>query len=144
MQTTLQKSTPEICQGQAFGQEVSRAKIFRSAVLKEGLTEQEADSFLRLLDCSKAQLPKIDPNGLSLRMLKICSPLIVGSTLRPFSIHWPPSAIVSSMDYSIQSCLEYLKIENESTLSLIDILEPEVDPKYFLSPQAMAKLLSNS
>lgn len=28
-------------------------------------------------------------------------------------------------------------------LSLDDILEPDADPKYFLSPQAVAKLLSN-
>ena len=40
------------------------------------------------LDSSKARLPMIDPNGLSLKMLKICSPLIEGGTLRPFSVRW--------------------------------------------------------
>lgn len=65
-------------------------------------------------------------------------------TLRPFSIRWPHSAIMSSTDFSIQSISAPLKIVSECSLSLADILEPDADPKYFLSPQAVAKLLSNS
>ena len=38
----------------------------------------------------------------------------------------------------------HLKTESGSTLSLADILEPEVDQKYFLSQRAVEKLLSNS
>jgi len=64
--------------------------------------------------------------------------------LRPFSIRWPHSAIMSSTDFSIQSISAPLKIVSECSLSLADILEPDADPKYFLSPQAVAKLLSNS
>ena len=64
--------------------------------------------------------------------------------MRPFSIRWPHSAIVSNTDFSIQSISAPLKIESECSLSLADILEPDADPKYFLSPQAVAKLLSNS
>ena len=131
------------CLGPACGQVDSLVKIFRAQASKEGLTESEADYFLKSLACSKAKLPKIDPSGLCLKMLKICSPLIRDSILRPFSIRWPHSAIVSSTDFSIQSYSAYLNIGSGSTLSLIDILEPEVDEKYFLSRQAVEKLLSN-
>ena len=110
----------------------------------DGLQASEALSFLKSLGSSKARLPKIDPNGLSLKMLKICSPLIEDGTLRPFSIRWPHSATISNTDCSIQSISAPLKIESECSLSLADILEPDADPKYFLSPQAVAKLLSNS
>ena len=98
-------------------------------------------SFLKSLDSSKARLPMIDPNGLSLKMLKICSPLIEDGTLRPFSIRWPKSAIISNTDCLIHASTAFRKTGNASTLSLIDILEPRVDEKYFLSPQATARLL---
>ena len=49
-----------------------------------------------------------------------------------------------SIHGGIQSISAPLKIESECSLSLADILEPDADPKYFLSPQAVAKLLSNS
>lgn len=84
---------------------------------------------------------KIDPNGLSLKMLKICSPLIGDGTLRPFSIRWPKSAIISNTDCLIHASTAFRKTGSESTLSLIDILEPTVDEKYFLSTQATARLL---
>ena len=49
-----------------------------------------------------------------------------------------------STDFLIQDSTAFRKTESEFTLSLIDILEPEVDEKYFLSSAATAKLLSNS
>ena len=107
----------------------------------EGLQASEALSFLKSLDSSKARLPRIDPNGLSLKMLKICSLLIEDGTLRPFSIRWPKSAIISNTDCLIHASTAFRKTGNASTLSLIDILEPRVDEKYFLSPQATARLL---
>lgn len=143
MQPTSQKSPPQISPEQTCGQEDFRVRIFRSLAASEGLTEQEAASFLRLLDCSKAKAPKIDPHGLSLKMLRISYPFIKDGTLRPYSIRWPHSAIISSTDFSIQSISAPHKIVSECMLSLDDILEPDADPKYFLSPQAVAKLLSN-
>ena len=115
--------------------------MFRSAAGKSGLTEAEVDYFLKLLGCSKAKNLKIDPNGLSLKMLRISYPFTVDGTLRPFSIRWPHSAIISSTDFLIQNSTAFRKTESEFTLSLIDILEPIVDEKYFLSSAATAKLL---
>lgn len=110
---------------------------------QRGLAGKRSSLFLKSLDSSKARLPRIDPNGLSLKMLKICSPLIEDGTLRPFSIRWPKSAIISNTDCLIHASTAFRKTGNASTLSLIDILEPRVDEKYFLSPQATARLLYN-
>ena len=144
MARTSPKPSPPTCRELISEQADSRVRTFLYLAGNEGLQASEALSFLKSLDSSKARLPKIDPNGLSLKMLKICSPLIEGGTLRPFSIRWPKSAIISNTDCSIQSISAPLKIESECSLSLADILEPDADPKYFLSPQAVAKLLSNS
>ena len=126
-----------------FGQADSRVRTFLYLAGNEGLQASEALSFLKSLDSSKARLPRIDPNGLSLKMLKICSLLIEAGTLRPFSICWPKSAIISNTDCLIHASTAFRKTGNASTLSLIDILEPKVDEKYFLSPQATARLLYN-
>lgn len=140
----ITKVTPATSPEQTCGQQDSRVRIFRSAAFSEGLTEQEADSFLRLLNSSKAKTLKIDPHGLSLKMLRISCPFMEDGTLRPFSIRWPHSATISSTDFSIQRISAPLKTESGYSLSLADILEPEVDPKYFLSQRAVEKLLSNS
>ena len=92
MARTSPKPSPPTCRESTSGQADSRVRTFLYLAGKEGLPENEALSFLKLLDCSKARLPRIDPNGLSLKMLKICSPLIEDGTLRPFSIRWPKSA----------------------------------------------------
>ena len=144
MQPTSQKTPPQTFPEQTCGQRDSHVRIFQSAAVSEGLTEQEADSFLRLLNSSKAKTLKIDPHGLSLKMLRISCPFMEDGTLRPFSIHWPHSATISSTDFSIQRISVPLKTESGSTLSLADILEPKVDQKYFLSQRAVEKLLSNS
>lgn len=77
MQPTSQKSPPQISPEQTCGQEDSRVRIFRSLAASEGLTEQEVDSFLHLLNSSKAKVLKIDPHGLSLKMLRISYPFII-------------------------------------------------------------------
>ena len=48
---------------------------------------------------------------------------------------------ISNTDCLIHASTAFRKTGNASTLSLIDILEPRVDEKYFLSPQATARLL---
>ena len=143
MARTSPKPNPPTCRESTSGQADSRVRTFLYLAGSEGLQASEALSFLKSLDSSKARLPKIDPNGLSLKMLKICSPLIEDGTLRPFSIRWPKSAIISNTDCLIHASTAFRKTENASTLSLIDILEPGVDEKYFLSPQATARLLYN-
>ena len=69
MEKILPKSAPQTCRGSTSGQEDSRVRTFLYLADKEGLPESEALSFLKSLDSSKARLPNIDPNGLSLKML---------------------------------------------------------------------------
>ena len=144
MQPTSQSYPRRPPRRQTCGQQDSRVRIFRSAAFSEGLTEQEADSFLRLLNSSKAKVLKIRPQWIVLENVK-----------NLLSIHggWDFAAVLdtlASLGYHIEYGLlntKYfgpLKIESECSLSLADILEPDADPKYFLSPQAVAKLLSNS
>ena len=141
MEKILPKPNPPTCRESTSGQADSRVKTFLYLAGNEDLQASEALSFLKSLDSSKARLPRIDPNGLFLKMLKICSPLIEDGTLRPFSIRWPKSAIISNTDCLIHASTAFRKTGNASTLSLTDILEPKVDEKYFLSPQATARLL---
>lgn len=112
MQPTSQKSPPQISPEQTCGQEDSRVRIFRSLAASEGLTEQEVDSFLHLLNSSKAKVLKIDPHGLSLKMLRISYPFMEDGTLRPFSIRWPHSAMLVLLrhiaDYVIVDCTSLL------------------------------------
>lgn len=100
MARTSPKPSPPTCRESTSGQADSRVRTFLYLAGNEGLQENEALSFLKSLDSSKARLPKIDPNGLSLKMLKICSSLIEDGTLRPFSIRWPKSAIISHRNHA--------------------------------------------
>ena len=111
---------------------------------QRGLNGKRSGLFFEVVRLIQGKMPKINPNGLSLKMLKICYPLIEDGTLQPFSIRWPHSAMIVSTDFLIHAITESHKIENGSTLSLIDILETKVPEKYFLSPEATEKLLSNS
>lgn len=113
MQPTSQKSPPQISPEQTCGQQDFRVKIFRSLAASEGLTEQEVDSFLHLLGLSKAKVLKIDPHGLSLKMLRISCPFMEDGTLRPYSIRWPHSATISSTDFSM---LNYVQLNITSLM----------------------------
>ena len=90
---------------------------------QRGINGARSGLFLRLLNSSKAKTLKIDPHGLSLKMLRISCPFMEDGTLRPFSIRWPHSATISNTDCSIQSISAPLKIESECSLSLADILD---------------------
>ena len=127
-----------------YGVPDSLVKTFLSLDKEKVLKGNEVRCFLKSLGCSKAKIPKIDLSGLSLKMLEICYPLIKGGTLREFALKWPDSAMISNTDYSIQKISDYLTIDCEFSLSLTDILEKNVDLKYFLSEQATEKILSES
>lgn len=105
MARTSPKPSPPTCRESTSGQADSRVRTFLYLAGNEGLQASEALSFLKSLDSSKARLPRIDPNGLSLKMLKICSLLIEDGTLRPFSIRWPKSAIIKRLHFLLREDL---------------------------------------
>ena len=110
---------------------------------QRGLAGKRSSLFFEIVRLLKGTPAEDRPEWLVLENVKICSPLIEDGTLRPFSIRWPKSAIISNTDCLIRASTAFRKTGNASTLSLIDILEPRVDEKYFLSPQATARLLYN-
>ena len=141
----ITKVTPQTSPEQTCGQQDSRVRIFRSAAFSEGLTEQEADSFFTLAELVKGQNPENRPTWIILENVKNLPVHSWRMGLCGRSRYaGPHSATISSTDFSIQRISAPLKTESGYSLSLADILEPEVDPKYFLSQRAVEKLLSNS
>ena len=140
MARTSPKPSPPTCRELISGQADSRVRTFLYLVNNEGLQASEA-LFFEIVRLLKGTPAEDRPEWLVLENVKICSPLIEDGTLQPFSIRWPKSAIISNTDCLIHASTAFRKTGNASTLSLIDILEPRVYEKYFLSPQATAKLL---
>ncbi|EQE80199.1 putative dNA-cytosine methyltransferase [Clostridioides difficile 6057] len=82
---------------------------------------------------------KIDPSTYLLRTLKIYLVLIEDLTSPNFSLSWMKSATMQNGKISILKTSEFPKTETEYTL--LDILEEEVQEKYFLSQERVEKLL---
>lgn len=103
------------------------------------LPESEVDSFLRLLVCSKARLPKISPESLSLRMLNICCQAREAGILPPFCLTYGKQGMTLNGSVSTVKTSESPSTGSECTL--LDILEESVDEKYFLSAEQTQRLL---
>lgn len=88
------------------------------------------------LDNSKK---KIDPTIYSSRTLKICCLLMEDGISPEFSLKWTGGAMMQNGKFSILKTSEFPKTEKGCLLS--DILEEEVDEKYFLSEQVMNRLI---
>jgi hypothetical protein len=112
-----------------------------SAAEWQDFMEREVDSFLRSLVCSKAQLPKISPDMLSLRMLNIFCLAREAEILPPFSLSYGKQGTTANGVLSIPKTLTCPRIGRECTL--LDILEEEVDEKYFLSAEQTRRLLKD-
>ncbi|GLC79373.1 hypothetical protein LBYZC6_14870 [Lacrimispora brassicae] len=104
--------------------------------------ESEVDSFLRLLVCSKARLPKISPDTLSLRMLNILCQAKEAQLLPPFYLNYGKLGTTVNGRLSIPRSTAFPS--TGSVCTLLDILEENVDEKYFLSAEQTLRLLSNS
>ena len=139
-QMTLEEYEPEIFRRQSVG--VSAHPV-RTSVLQgfeQDLTETEARWCERFSDSLKKRKKKIDPNGLSMRMLEGCCQAIEDGTLPRFSLSFTGGGMTSNGEYSTQSFSVSHRIGKECTLS--DILEDTVDAKYFLSDTAVKALTS--
>lgn len=69
---------------------------------KKDLQETEADFFTQLLNFSRIQKKRIDPQSYSLKMLKIYYLSIEDSTFSPFSLSWTKSGMMQSGRLSTQ------------------------------------------
>ena len=102
---------------------------------------KEVDSFLHSLTFSRAKVKKISPSGSSLRMLRDFYQVAEESIFSTISLNWTKQGTTLNGKCSILKITEFPKTENVSTLS--DILEAEVDDKYYLSSQKAVAILSN-
>ena len=108
---------------------------------QRGLAGKRSSLFFEIVRLLKGTPAEDRPEWLVLENVKNLLSVNRGWDFAPFSIRWPKSAIISNTDCLIHASTAFRKTGNASTLSLIDILEPRVYEKYFLSPQATAKLL---
>lgn len=106
---------------------------------EQDLTATEVPSFERYFDLCGKKEKKINPNGLSMRMLRECLAATEDLTSLPFCLKWTNWGTIANGSLSTASITEYPRTGKECTLS--DILEQEVDVKYFLSAEQMEKIV---
>ena len=130
-----------ISQEQTYGRSEHRVKISALQGEGQGLTEEEVASLEKFLDCLEKGKKKIDPSGLYMKMLEECFHQIGGEITLKSSLHWMNLGTMSSGKISTQngSCHK-----TGSGYTLSDILEDEVDAKYFLSREQAEKIILNS
>lgn len=138
MDQTLLKCEERKCRMQTCGPSVSLAKTFQSLADNGDLTEQEAAYFMKLC-ASSAKKVKINPNGLSLKTLKTFYQSMQDEDLARYSIKWPRMGTMQSGRFLIQKTSAFRRIENGSLLS--DVLEKEVEGKYYLSQNMVDYLI---
>src|SRR6056300_202100 len=115
---------------------VAHAKISHLLENVKGLTEEEVASYLKQLD----SLENVDLAYLFGKTLKELSPQTIAKTLQRYCKRLPTLGYIDSNGNCLIQSGFYPKIERESTLS--DILEEEVDHKYFLSQKVVDRLMS--
>lgn len=108
---------------------------------RAGLYGERSGLFLHLLTSSKAKRKKINPNGFSLKMLRDFYQVAGDEIISTISLSWMKQGTTLNGKCSTQKTTEFPKTENVSTLS--DILEVEVDDKYYLSAEKAVAILSN-
>lgn len=88
LQMISEKSEVGTCRKPTYGHSDSLAKTLVSPENKKELDEEQGrDSFMRLC-VSLTKRKKIDPNGLSVKMLKICYLLTEDEDFSKFSLKW--------------------------------------------------------
>ena len=130
MKKTSPKSVPKAYQMSIFGQADSLARMSQWRGKGEDYTENELACFLSLFDSSENEVT-INPDGLSLKMLRESFPLAEAGILPLFYVNWPHWGTVWNTRLSIPKTTVYPKAESVCTLS--EILQEEVPEKYFLS-----------
>lgn len=108
---------------------------------QRGLAGKRSSLFFEIIRLLKGTPAEDRPEWLVLENVKNLLSVNRGWDFATILNSLPKSAIISNTDCLIHASTAFRKTGSESTLSLIDILEPTVDEKYFLSPQATARLL---
>ena len=141
-QRTLSRSEQEKFQKLKSGLLGFLVPTLVSAAEWQDFMEREVDFFLQLLVCSKARLPKINPDTLSLRMLNILCQAKKAQLLPPFSLNYGKQGMTQNGVLLIPKSSEFPSTGKGCTL--LDILETDVPEKYFLSAEQTLRLLKDS
>lgn len=136
---TSQNSNQRKSHMQMCGALDSHARIFPLQGNREDCLEDEVGSITALLTSSKAKRKVIDPHTYLLRTLRTCFQLMGDSILPPFSLKWMKQGMTSGGRYLTLKTSECPRAGRGYSLS--QILEAEVDVKYYLSPERTAELL---
>ena len=107
---------------------------------EQGLTVREAALYEKFSESWKNSKKKINPHGLYTRMLRECCLATEDLTSSQSSLKWTDWGTMQNGKLSIQNGM-FHKIGSEHTL--LDIIEEEVDDKYFLSREQAAKIVLN-
>lgn len=140
MQMTLDGFTPMIYQELTYGVQGSRAKTSVSQGKEKDSPENAQACFSQLQDLFETSKKKIDPVTYYLKTLKAYLVLIGDGILPGFKLNWTKLGMMRS------GKLSTLPITSHKTgkeFSLSDILEEEVEQKYFLSKDQAQKIIWN-
>ena len=136
----LQNLNHPMCQEQTSGALDSPVRIFQSQDSSGDWAEKEVDYILTLLTSSKAKKKVLNPHTYLLRTLRTCYRSMQDSILPQFCLKWTKRGKTVGGRCLIQKTSESPKTGNVCSLS--QILEAEVDEKYYLSEEKTEQLLT--
>ena len=88
MQMTLEEWMSEACPKQSAGPSEHRVRIFQFPGNDKDLRETDQVLYAKFLDSWKNKKRKVDPNGLSMKMLRECFLQTEDSTICQSSLKW--------------------------------------------------------
>ena len=139
MQMTLEECTPETFQKPTAGASDSRARTYQLLENNLDFKEIVQACFSELCTLSDNSKKKIDPLTFSLRTLRICLVLMEDGISPGCLLKWNRTGMMRNGKLSTVKTMECRKTENDA--SLLDILEAEVQQKYFLSKEQTEKIV---
>ena len=104
-------------------------------------SEKEVEYITTLLTSSKTKKKVLSPHTYLLKTLRTCYQLTLDSILPPFSLKWTKQGMTVGGRCLIPKISESRR--TESACSLSQILEAEVDGKYYLTAEKTQQLLSS-
>lgn len=138
-QMTLEECMPETFQKQTAGASDSHARTYPLQENSLDFKETVQACFSELCTLSDNSKKKIDPLTFSLRTLKICLVLMEDGISPGCSLKWSRGGMMRNGRLLTAKISEYRKTESDA--SLLDILETEVQQKYFLSKEQTEKII---
>ena len=136
-----QNSSPKMSPMQTSGASDSHARTSPLPENSGDWSEKEVEYITTLLTSSKAKKKVLNPHTYLLRTLRTCYRLMQDSILPQFCLKWTKQGMTVGgrcLTPKISECHRTV-----SVCSLSQILEAEVDEKYYLSPEKTQQLLTS-